>query len=249
MMANPQLRQLLGHPRMAGARAECREGLLEVRLRRINLVEVFDDFAKVCPGDFVLTTGYAWEQYCGDGGEAVAALQQRGAACLAFQEDIYQPCLPVSLQQAAAVRDFPLLVLPRHFTFRLVSQAWAEAGAGEMGEQGRVDEDQVAPGRAEAALSPEELLGRWQREAAAWVAAQGWLEALPALPEGEGLRTTLAAYLAAGGNHAQAAARLGVHRHTVRNRLRQLAAASGLDLEDQATRLILELALGSNQEQ
>jgi len=249
----PRLRALLAHPRMAGVQVENGEDspaeidVLGALVARINLVEVFDDFAKVFPGDFVLTTGYAWEQYCGDGAGVVAAVQERGAVCLAFQEDIYQPQLPVSLREAARKRCFPLLLLPKHFTFRLVSQAWAEAGqAGEAGEQISKEKNLAAAG--ELPEDARALIAQWHREAAAWVAGQEVLTAAFGLSDWEAVQQTLIAFLALGGNHAATAARLGVHRHTVRNRLRQFARLTGLDLADQSTRLLLELALLPDQE-
>ncbi|GLZ06243.1 DNA-binding protein [Actinomadura sp. NBRC 104412] len=56
---------------------------------------------------------------------------------------------------------------------------------------------------------------------------------------------TLRAWLEAQGDHAQAAARLGVHENTVRNRLRKMEAVTSLDLRDARKRLamMVELAI------
>ncbi|MGH2560505.1 MAG: PucR family transcriptional regulator, partial [Thermomicrobiales bacterium] len=57
------------------------------------------------------------------------------------------------------------------------------------------------------------------------------------------LRETLLAYLAAGGSHVEAAARLGIHRNTLSYRLKQIATLTGHEPADPNTRLVLHLAL------
>ncbi|MGH2532991.1 MAG: PucR family transcriptional regulator, partial [Thermomicrobiales bacterium] len=57
------------------------------------------------------------------------------------------------------------------------------------------------------------------------------------------LRETLLAYLAAGGSHVEAAARLGIHRNTLAYRLKQIASLTGHEPTDPNTRLVLHLAL------
>jgi DNA-binding PucR family transcriptional regulator len=213
------------------------------------LIEVFDDFTKVCAGDFIMTTAYAWEQYCGNGAEVVAALRERGAVCLAFQEDIYQPRLPESLVVAAAAQGFTLLVMPKHFTFRLVSQVWVEAGQLDAGARADIRTSCGASPGSLPQSAPEGLIPLLQEHALAWALASGLAEAQARLPEWETMEKTLQVWFAAHCNHTAAAAQLGVHRHTVRNRLAQFGRDSGLDLTDQLTRLLLELALLPPQEQ
>jgi purine catabolism regulator len=57
------------------------------------------------------------------------------------------------------------------------------------------------------------------------------------------LRQTLTAWLAAGGETGTAAAALGVHRHTLRERLRRAATLLGADLDDAGLRAELWVAL------
>jgi purine catabolism regulator len=57
------------------------------------------------------------------------------------------------------------------------------------------------------------------------------------------LQKTLAALLDAGGSHAEAARRLGIHRNTLAYRVRQIEDALGRDLRDADVRIGLHLAL------
>jgi purine catabolism regulator len=57
------------------------------------------------------------------------------------------------------------------------------------------------------------------------------------------LLETLAAFIEANGRAGDAAERLGVHRHTMRHRLRRIEAATGRDLTSARDRLELWLAL------
>jgi purine catabolism regulator len=63
------------------------------------------------------------------------------------------------------------------------------------------------------------------------------------------LEQTLRAWLVAGGGPATAADALGVHRHTLRARLRRIAGLlgpGGRDLDDPATRAELWVALSAS---
>lgn len=57
------------------------------------------------------------------------------------------------------------------------------------------------------------------------------------------LRRTLLTYLESGGSHAEAAARLTIHRNTLAYRLKQIVSLTGLDPSDPSTRLVLHLSL------
>jgi len=78
-------------------------------------------------------------------------------------------------------------------------------------------------------------------------AAAGYAEALLAPLREHGSRADLIesmrAYLAANGHWDAAAQRLGVHRHTLRYRIRKAAELLGRDLDDPATRAELWVAL------
>ncbi|GAA2439035.1 PucR family transcriptional regulator [Actinomadura vinacea] len=75
--------------------------------------------------------------------------------------------------------------------------------------------------------------------------AQGFAEALLAPLRGEdpALLLSLRAYLAANGQGEAAARALGVHRHTLRSRMRRTAELLGRDLDDPAVRAELWIAL------
>ncbi len=71
-------------------------------------------------------------------------------------------------------------------------------------------------------------------------------EALGELPAGDRrgvLRQTLLTYLESGGSHAEAAARLAIHRNTLAYRLKQIVTLTGLDPTEPSTRLVLHLSL------
>jgi purine catabolism regulator len=76
---------------------------------------------------------------------------------------------------------------------------------------------------------------------AAW--AQGYLGDLLAIPEGPELMDTLRAWLDQHGQVDAAAQQLGIHRHTVRHRIRRAEAVLGRSLDDPAVRADLWFAL------
>jgi hypothetical protein len=57
------------------------------------------------------------------------------------------------------------------------------------------------------------------------------------------LRSTLLAYLDAGGSHVEAAARLGIHRNTLSYRLKQIEEFTGCSPDNPQRRLVLHLAV------
>jgi purine catabolism regulator len=77
----------------------------------------------------------------------------------------------------------------------------------------------------------------------AW--AQEYLADLLTVPEGAELRDTLRAWLDQHGQVDAAAQQLGIHRHTVRHRLRRAEAVLGRSLDDPAVRADLFFALGA----
>lgn len=78
---------------------------------------------------------------------------------------------------------------------------------------------------------------------AAW--AHGYLSDLVSIAEGEDLMDTLRAWLHQHGQVDAAAQQLGIHRHTVRHRLRRAEAVLGRSLDDPAVRADLWFALAA----
>ncbi len=76
---------------------------------------------------------------------------------------------------------------------------------------------------------------------AAW--AQGYLGDLTTIPEGPDLMSTLRAWLDQHGQVDATAQQLGIHRHTVRHRIRRAEAVLGRSLDDPAVRADLWFAL------
>ena len=77
----------------------------------------------------------------------------------------------------------------------------------------------------------------------AW--AESYLRPFSAVDEGAELKTTLRAWLAHHGQVDATAQDLGIHRHTVRHRLRRAEAALGASLDDPSVRADLWFALRS----
>jgi len=77
----------------------------------------------------------------------------------------------------------------------------------------------------------------------AW--AEGYLGDLMAIPEGPELMGTLKAWLDQHGQVDAAAQQLGIHRHTVRHRIRRAEAVLGRSLDDPAVRADLWFALNA----
>lgn len=90
--------------------------------------------------------------------------------------------------------------------------------------------------RSLGALVDAAVAGEW---------ARGYLAPLAAVPEGHELRETLHAWLASHGQADATAQRLGIHRHTVRHRLRRAEAVLGMSLDDPEVRANLWFALSS----
>ena len=66
---------------------------------------------------------------------------------------------------------------------------------------------------------------------------------LSALDGGSDLMESLASFLTHHGNWDRTAADLGVHRHTVRHRIRKVEELTGLSLDDPEDRLLLHLGV------
>ncbi|MFC6088725.1 PucR family transcriptional regulator [Saccharothrix lopnurensis] len=103
----------------------------------------------------------------------------------------------------------------------------------------------VARGYREALRALEEGVARFEDVAAAGLLAPDAAEHAAALlaPLDDVQRETLRVWLACHGQFDPAAARLGVHRHTVRNRLRRVERLLGRSLDPAGTRAELWLAL------
>ncbi|WP_306746762.1 PucR family transcriptional regulator [Saccharothrix yanglingensis] len=108
---------------------------------------------------------------------------------------------------------------------------------------------EVARGYREALRALEEGVDRFEDVAAAGLLAPGAAAHAEALlaPLDDVLRETLRVWLSCHGQADPAAARLGVHRHTVRNRVRRAERLLGRPLDAAGTRAELWLALHAAQ--
>lgn len=119
------------------------------------------------------------------------------------------------------------------------------AGAGALAGALRQAEDALAAARRagrpvlrHADLPGQGVLGLLEPEA-----ARAFAGALLAPLRAEGLIDTVRAYVAANGQGEAAARALGVHRHTLRSRMRKAAELLGRDPDDPAARAELWIAL------
>jgi purine catabolism regulator len=103
-----------------------------------------------------------------------------------------------------------------------------------MGSGMRVFDDE--PARGLASLLDAATTSAW---------AAGYLGDLLTTPEGPELMDTLRAWLDQHGQVDAAAQQLGIHRHTVRHRLRRAESALGRALDDPGVRADLWFALAS----
>ncbi|MWA03800.1 PucR family transcriptional regulator [Actinomadura sp. LD22] len=121
----------------------------------------------------------------------------------------------------------------------------ADGGAGALAEPLRQAQDALAAARRtgwpvlrHADLPGQGVLGLLDTEA-----ARAFAGALLAPLAAEDLVATVRAYVAANGQGEAAARALGVHRHTLRSRIRKAADLLGRDLDDPAARAELWIAL------
>ncbi|MBO2462049.1 PucR family transcriptional regulator [Actinomadura violacea] len=121
----------------------------------------------------------------------------------------------------------------------------AGAGAGALADALRQAEDALATARRtgrpvlhHADLPGQGVLGLLEPDA-----ARAFADALLAPLRADDLVGTVRAYVAANGQGEAAARALGVHRHTLRSRMRKAAELLGRDLDDPAARAELWIAL------
>ncbi|MFF5260391.1 PucR family transcriptional regulator [Actinomadura viridis] len=162
---------------------------------------------------------------------------------------------------ALPLRDLCVVIVPDRLAGRVtaVAQASGAVGASDPAGLDALDRALVQAERALAAarrlrdgpdsphgvlrhadLPGQGLLGLLDPDL-----AQGFAQALlaPLRAEDPALAGSLRAYLAANGQGEAAARALGVHRHTLRTRMRKAAELLGRDLDDPAVRAELWIAL------
>ncbi|MEO5873574.1 MAG: PucR family transcriptional regulator [Streptosporangiaceae bacterium] len=139
-----------------------------------------------------------------------------------------------------------LLIVPDAVLTRVLELLPGSAGVGgsaalaEIARSRREAEQALAAARG-GVRRYEDLPGRGLLQLIDPEASRGFAEALLA-PLDPGLRESLHAYLAANGQGDPAARALGIHRHTLRARMRRAAELLGRDLDDPGTRAELWLA-------
>lgn len=116
-----------------------------------------------------------------------------------------------------------------------ISMAWEQADDAARAGAGVHRHDQLAE-RGLTSLIDASMAQQW---------ARGYLAPILASAEADELTDTMRAWIDSHGHVDSAATALGVHRHTVRHRLRRAEALLGRSLEDAAVRAELWFALQS----
>jgi hypothetical protein len=174
---------------------------------------------------------------CGGGIEVVEALEADSAG---------DECLPLPRDGSCAV------IVPERLAEQVIGLAAAlgPVGVGEPGgldaaarSREQADQALAAARRTGGVLHYADLPGQGLLALLDPGAARGFAESLLAPLDDPELLDSLRAYLAANGQGEAAARALGVHRHTLRYRMRKVAELLGRDLDDPAVRAELWIAL------
>lgn len=223
---------LLAHPALAGAvilAGGSGTGRAVSWLARLRSPE---DALAIGAGDLVLAEGDA-ASVLGDR-RCVARLAERGVPAIACPWSPERDERLDALLLEADEAGLPFVRLPRDAGYRELSTA-------------------IASARADAATRASEAVGASRSSARGLLAelARGNGEQLERACLGHALagerdwpeiRAAVEAYLRHGGNAIAAGAELGIHRHTVRARVRRYEAISGLCLDEPDSRLVVALA-------
>lgn len=242
-MRGVPLRLLLKDPRLLGSRVLAGAAGLDARV--VWLVSSADPY--VIPEsdleDILFAREEAW--IGGFRPEGLERLARSGAVAL-FSESHDREALPGpalletrhDLERACERLGLPLVSLPIGRGYRDVSRALAGLLLSR-------NADAVPEGSAETAHGDAELsraLDGIAREEGRRLAGVCFPKALIELRDWPDIKAAVREYLRLRGNAVAAAQALGVHRHTVRSRVRRYEALSGLSLDDPASRPLVELA-------
>lgn len=246
---------LLSLPELRGASVKAGAAGADRRLSWIARVSGPEDAGPVGPGDLVFLAAPEAQDRLGPG--FVRRIAGRGAAALVLGEAAADVRLEAWLDAGARAEAeescLPIIALPRGSGYRELSRAVASIAFGlpggvVSGSPGPARSPDPAEGPSTASDTAEgprtapDLLAALARGDPAPLrrACAG-----PRLTGEKGwprLRDAVESYLRHGGNAVAASAELGVHRHTIRARLRRYEALSGLSLEDGDSRIAVTLA-------
>lgn len=256
---------LLLQPELRGASVKAGAAGADRRLSWIARVSGPEDAVPVGPGDLVLLSSPEAPVRLGPG--FVRRIAGRGAAAVVLGEAAADAGMEAWLEAGARAEAdeeaLPIIALPRGSGYRELSRAVASIAFGLPGgavsgspEPGRTPD---SAGRSRAESDPAGGTRTDSDQAAKPRTAPDLLAALArgdpgpltracAGPRLKGekdwprLRDAVESFLRHGGNAVAASTELGVHRHTIRARLRRYEALSGLSLEDGDSRIAVTLA-------
>ncbi|MBU0929094.1 MAG: PucR family transcriptional regulator [Spirochaetes bacterium] len=191
-----------------------------------------EDALSIGSGDLIMATGEA--ALARGGPRFIARLTERGVSGIALPWTAEDRASLDALSRDADESGLPLAMLPRDVGYRELSLAVASLRF-----------DSRAPGAGPRGAAPDGAIGllaamsRGDGAALNRVCLGGELRRERDWPE---IRAAVEAYLRHSGNAIATAGELGVHRHTVRARIRRYESISGLSLDDPDSRLAVSLA-------
>lgn len=246
---------LLSLPEFRGASIKAGAAGADRRLFWIARVSGPEDAGPIGPGDLVFLPAPEAQDRLGPG--FIRRIAGRGAAAVVLGEAAADARLDAWLDAGARAEAeeaaLPIIALPRGSGYRELSRAVASITFGVPGR--------ASPGSPEPARTPDPAAGSCNASDPA-EGPRTVPDLLAALARGDPrpltrvcagprlkgekdwprLRDAVESYLRHGGNAVAASAELGVHRHTIRARLRRYEALSGLSLEDGDSRIAVTLA-------
>ncbi|MBN2874645.1 MAG: helix-turn-helix domain-containing protein [Spirochaetales bacterium] len=229
--ALPSIADLLSLPELSAVWIEAGKTGSARTVRWLARVAVPADAVPVGAGDLVLLARDVVSDSLGPG--FIVELAERGVAGIACDAEAMAVCLGPAALAEADVASLPLLALPPGVGYRELSLAIASMVFGQRKEH------TVAGGETITSAGLLSALASGDTAMLVRVCLGPELQRERDWPQ---LRETVASYLRHGGNALAAAADAGVHRHTIRARLRRYEALSGLSLDDADARLAVAFA-------
>lgn len=224
------IEKLLQHPQMRGIELLAgKHGILRP-VEWACFVDILDDVRKIQAQELVITTGYGLGKLGWHADRVIPNLLKGRAAGLALQLGVYLQELPESILEEADTHSLPVLVLPENISSREILSVFG----GDFWDES-LRPKHLAMFQLAASLESGERDGFIAKVLGPLLQYDG--------AKGAELVETLKEFLYQDCNLNETAAKLKVHRHTVRYRLRQIEVLTGQEMHDYYTKLNFQLAL------